>query len=193
MDRARVVYLDALVRSGNPGRALPALLMLTEDLPDRGDVVQLTVLAYYRTSRPAEALQLLRKHRRYLVDEQGLDPGPWLDILEQRILTNDLDLRGDEDRAAAGPDLLADCPHCLDDRYDAVRCAQQIGAAVAILAPDAPEPTELTPCADRCRAELGEWGFLRNAMLGAFSVATTQHDPRPPSQVHPVVLVNEDP
>ena len=54
------------------------------------------MLALYRAGRQTEALDLYRATRRRLVDELGLEPGPALRELEERILRHDPSL-------AAGP------------------------------------------------------------------------------------------
>ena len=47
------------------------------------------MLALYRSGRQAEALETYREGRRALADELGLEPGPALRALEQRILDHD--------------------------------------------------------------------------------------------------------
>jgi DNA-binding SARP family transcriptional activator len=46
-------------------------------------------LALYRDARQAEALTVLREGREYLADELGIDPGPELRDLEDRVLRQD--------------------------------------------------------------------------------------------------------
>ncbi len=50
------------------------------------------MLALYRSGRPAEALAAYRRARGVLVGELGIEPGPELRHLHQRILTGDPDL-----------------------------------------------------------------------------------------------------
>ena len=47
------------------------------------------MLALYRCGRQTDALAAYRKGRNALDDELGLEPGPELRALEQRILTHD--------------------------------------------------------------------------------------------------------
>ena len=61
------------------------------------------MLALYRAGRQAEALDVYRATRRHLVDELGLEPGPALRELEERILRHDPSL-------AAGPALRPASP-----------------------------------------------------------------------------------
>ncbi|WP_188316993.1 AfsR/SARP family transcriptional regulator [Solihabitans fulvus] len=50
------------------------------------------MLALYRAGRPAEALQAFEDIRQALVDELGIDPGPALTLLRQRIVRGDPEL-----------------------------------------------------------------------------------------------------
>lgn len=50
------------------------------------------MLALYRSARQAEALEVYRRGRQALDDELGLEPGPELRALEQRILNHDATL-----------------------------------------------------------------------------------------------------
>jgi YVTN family beta-propeller protein len=63
------------------------------------------MLALYRSGRQVEALDAYRRGHRALRDELGLEPGPELRALEQRILTQDAALAPPSPRSlrAAGP------------------------------------------------------------------------------------------
>lgn len=57
------------------------------------------MLALYRGGRAADALASFQAHRRRLIDEAGLEPGPQLRLLEQRLVENDPTLFESEDAA----------------------------------------------------------------------------------------------
>jgi DNA-binding SARP family transcriptional activator len=67
---------------------------LREHSLDEG-VAAMLVLALYRAGRQTDALRVLSDVRRRLSDEIGVDPGPELAELENRILTHDPRLRND--------------------------------------------------------------------------------------------------
>ena len=60
--------------------------------PTRERLQELVMLALYRAGRQTEALDVYRATRRQLVDELGLEPGPALRELEERILRHDSSL-----------------------------------------------------------------------------------------------------
>ena len=96
--RTEIGRLDELQRLGRQrraeallalGRATEAVLQLeiqVEDNPWREDGWQLLALALYRAGRQGDALGALRRARRVLVQELGVDPGPGLRQLESDIL-----------------------------------------------------------------------------------------------------------
>lgn len=57
--------------------------------PFRERLWELLVLALYRSGRQAEALEACRRARATLVSELGLEPGPELRLLEERVLNQD--------------------------------------------------------------------------------------------------------
>ncbi|MDX6743903.1 BTAD domain-containing putative transcriptional regulator [Actinocorallia sp. A-T 12471] len=114
---------QALLELGRAAEAVPDLDAHTRAHPWREESWRLLALAFYRAGRQADALAVLRRARRALAEEFGLDPGPGLRDLETDILRQAarLDAPGDaasrvwasaaaaHDRAApgAGPRLEA--------------------------------------------------------------------------------------
>ncbi len=83
--------------SGQPARGIDQLLL--DDLetavgshPLRENRWRLLMLALYRDGQPAAALRAFQRARSIMVDELGLEPGPTLTELEQRILAHDPEL-----------------------------------------------------------------------------------------------------
>ena len=82
-DRAEV-----LLDSDRPAGLIGELATLAAEHPLRERLAGLLMLALYRDGRPAEALACYQRTRRMLVDELGLEPGPYLRRLHQDILQN---------------------------------------------------------------------------------------------------------
>ncbi|MFI8826029.1 BTAD domain-containing putative transcriptional regulator [Streptomyces sp. NPDC053431] len=74
---------------GLHARVLADLGPLAAELPGRERLVAALMTALYRAGRQAEALALYRTTRRHLVTELGIDPGPALTTLHDRILAGD--------------------------------------------------------------------------------------------------------
>lgn len=79
--------------AGDAAGAIPDLERgaVEDPLHERG--VELLAQALHDTGRTTDALSAVSSYRRRLADETGLDPGPALRELEQRILTDDPTLR----------------------------------------------------------------------------------------------------
>lgn len=73
----------------DPGAATGRLTELVADYPFREGMWALLMTALYQTGRQAEALDAYRRARTNLVDHLGVEPGPRLRELEQRILRQD--------------------------------------------------------------------------------------------------------
>jgi len=71
---------------GRHRELLPELARLGADHPVRERLVELHMLALYRSGRTAEALDVYQRARDRLADELGLDPGPELQRLHQAML-----------------------------------------------------------------------------------------------------------
>ncbi|MDT0544703.1 AfsR/SARP family transcriptional regulator [Streptomyces lonegramiae] len=90
---ARLALGDAELRLGRHGELLPELRDLAAAHPLDERVVRQLIVTLYRCGRQAEALEVYTRTRERLADELGVDPGPELQALYQRILVGDLDVR----------------------------------------------------------------------------------------------------
>ncbi|MEO3885432.1 BTAD domain-containing putative transcriptional regulator [Nonomuraea sp. B5E05] len=77
---------EAALASGPAAEPVPDLEAHVASHPLREDGWRLLALALYRTGRQGDALATLRRARRVLRDELGVDPGPGLRTLESDIL-----------------------------------------------------------------------------------------------------------
>ena len=119
--------IEALLRGGEAADLVADLLRLSEVHPLRERFQAQLMRALYRTGRSSEALAVFRRFRLRLIDDLGVDPGPELQRLHQRILVDDPALRGGPDPgdspepAVAAPRMLpADVPD-LVGRDDLLR------------------------------------------------------------------------
>ncbi|MFJ3336523.1 BTAD domain-containing putative transcriptional regulator [Streptomyces sp. NPDC086766] len=80
---------EAQLTLGLHERVLAELTPLTAELPSRERLVVAQMTALYRSGRRAEALELYRTTRRALVAELGIEPGPELTTLHERVLRAD--------------------------------------------------------------------------------------------------------
>jgi YVTN family beta-propeller protein len=81
--------IDAELALGHHRELLGELESLIAQHPRRERLYGQLMLALYRSGRQSDALDVYRRARRTLGDELGLEPGPELRALEQRILTHD--------------------------------------------------------------------------------------------------------
>jgi ABC-type transport system substrate-binding protein/DNA-binding SARP family transcriptional activator/streptogramin lyase len=93
LDERRVsafeLWAAAELGLGRHAGLIAALTAEAQRHPTRERLQELAMLALYRAGRQAEALDVYRATRRHLVDELGLEPGPALRELEERILRHD--------------------------------------------------------------------------------------------------------
>jgi DNA-binding SARP family transcriptional activator len=85
--------IDADLHLGRHRPVTAELAALAAAEPLRERVHELLMLALYRSGQQAAALAAYRQARRRLVDELGVEPGPALRELNQRILQSDPTLR----------------------------------------------------------------------------------------------------
>jgi DNA-binding SARP family transcriptional activator len=81
--------IDAHLHLGRHQEVTAELAALATAEPLRERVHELLMVALYRSGRQAAALAAYQNARRHLVDELGIDPGPGLRELNQRILQAD--------------------------------------------------------------------------------------------------------
>jgi DNA-binding SARP family transcriptional activator len=81
--------MDAELCLGKERQVIAELRQLAAEHPLREHIQAQLALAYYRCGRQADALNVYQKARASLVDELGIEPGPELRQLHQRILTAD--------------------------------------------------------------------------------------------------------
>jgi len=86
------LQLECDLDAGHHAAAAAELERLVELHPHRERLVELAMLALYRSGRQAEALALYRRGRARLVDELGLEPSRRLRELEQAVLRRDASL-----------------------------------------------------------------------------------------------------
>lgn len=96
LDEARLAahehLIDAEMLCGRSSDMVAELRQLLAGDHFREGLISRLLLALYRSGRPAEAIQTYREYRNLMSEELGIDPGPELVELEQRILARDRDL-----------------------------------------------------------------------------------------------------
>lgn len=105
-------YLSAVLETGSSGQELiDEAAALVEEHPLSERLCELLMVALYRSGRQAEALAAYRGIRDRLADELGVDPGPSLAGVHQRILEADPELMGGPGPAPpAAPAVAAVAP-----------------------------------------------------------------------------------
>jgi DNA-binding SARP family transcriptional activator len=83
---------DIALRRGRQVELLPELMALVAEYPYRERFTYLLMVALYRCGRQAEALDVFQRARTRLADDLGLDTGPTLRGLHERILRDDPEL-----------------------------------------------------------------------------------------------------
>jgi YVTN family beta-propeller protein len=93
--------LEADLMLGAHREVVAELGSLVRDHPQRERLLGELMVALYRCGRQAEALEAYRRGRDGLADELGLEPGPQLRALQQRILEHDPELEAPPDGVAS--------------------------------------------------------------------------------------------
>jgi DNA-binding SARP family transcriptional activator len=89
---ALAARIDADLHLGRHGEAVAELRQLVADHPLQEPFHAQLMLSLYRTGRQADALAAYQVVRRVLADQLGIDPGPELRLVHQRILGADSEL-----------------------------------------------------------------------------------------------------
>jgi DNA-binding SARP family transcriptional activator len=136
LEERRLAVLEALGAAGLAcGRAQEVITWLGPEIarhPAREHLRALSMIALYRLGRQAEALESYRDARRYLVEELGLEPGPELRELQERILHHDPSLLAppSSDRAQPPTNDLSLPGDNRADRPDRRRSRMLVGVVV---------------------------------------------------------------
>ncbi|WP_188189098.1 AfsR/SARP family transcriptional regulator [Nonomuraea sp. SYSU D8015] len=119
--------MDVDLELGNHAKIVSELIALTADHPLRERLRAQLMLALYRCGRQGDALNVFTETREALIDELGIEPGPELSALHQRILAADPTLTAaevpqedepaDEDEQPQAPELPkpAQLPAAVND------------------------------------------------------------------------------
>jgi DNA-binding SARP family transcriptional activator len=94
--------IEAGLHLGKHDRVMPDLQSLTAEHPLHEPFHGQLMVALYRSGRQADALAAYRTARGILVSEIGVEPGPELQLLHERILASDRELL-----TAAGPEAAS--------------------------------------------------------------------------------------
>jgi DNA-binding SARP family transcriptional activator len=109
LDKLRLSAVEAQLINdlelGAFGDATVRLSQLVADNPLDERFREMLMFALYRSGRQAEALGTFHEARHLLGEELGIDPGPGLQALHERILRADPELLGPDSSAAAGSGL----------------------------------------------------------------------------------------
>ncbi|HEX6525193.1 MAG TPA: AfsR/SARP family transcriptional regulator [Streptosporangiaceae bacterium] len=115
--QALTARIDADLHLGRHGEVIAELRQLITAHPVQEQFHAQLMLSLYRSGRQADALAAYQDVRRFLADELGIDPGPELRLLHQRILASDSELlllSGDEPSGSASA-MIAPPPYGHSD------------------------------------------------------------------------------
>ncbi|WP_158840421.1 AfsR/SARP family transcriptional regulator [Saccharothrix deserti] len=124
---------DVELALGNHERLVPLLRSLTADHPLRERFWAQLMVALYRASRQAEALEAFRLVDRMLDEQLGIEPGAALRRLHQAILVGDPSLAAPAERA--DPDVPDQLPPDVPEFVGRVELVDRISR---LIAPDEP-------------------------------------------------------
>jgi DNA-binding SARP family transcriptional activator len=100
---AVTAYAEAEIACGRAGEVIGELETLTAEHPFREPLWAQLISAYYLSERQGDALAAYRRLKATLADELGIDPGPSLRALHEKVLRQEpLDVKGSAQTAAVG-------------------------------------------------------------------------------------------
>ena len=105
--QALATRIDADLHLGRHGELVAELRQLVKVHPLQEQFHAQLMLSLYRSGRQADALAAYQDVRRVLADELGIDPGPELRLLQQRILAADGELLLSADGTSAASATLS--------------------------------------------------------------------------------------
>jgi DNA-binding SARP family transcriptional activator/DNA-binding CsgD family transcriptional regulator len=114
------------IELGRHATAATELQALLASHPMRERLSELLMLALYRSGRRADALGVFRTTQCLLREELGIDPGPALRDVHQRILRTDQNLIDPAGRGSPGPGALADLPGQQQTRTDTIEWSHSL-------------------------------------------------------------------
>lgn len=121
MDEERLLAvaarIDAEIACGRAASVISELVSMTNEHPLREPLWGQLITALYLSGRQADALDACRRVRTVLADELGIDPGPALVELEQRVLRqeplNTVEFKRTERLAAAMTETVTEVPRAV--------------------------------------------------------------------------------
>ncbi|WP_329550487.1 AfsR/SARP family transcriptional regulator [Streptomyces sp. NBC_00696] len=141
---AQATRIAAELNLGSHTDAVADLTGLVADNPLDERFRELMMLALYRSGRQAAALESYREAQSLLAEELGLDPGPALQTMYQRVLRADPGLLPDPHRATPAPGLAPDMPAPTDlSAMSAPSLPSVVPASSSVAIP--PTPAQLPP------------------------------------------------
>jgi DNA-binding SARP family transcriptional activator len=124
--QALVTRIDADLQLGRHGEVVAELRQLVVAHPLQEQFHAQLMLSLYRSGRQADALAAFQDVRRVLADELGIDPGPELTALHQRILAADSELLRPDDDEPPGPAEADSTPTAAAGRRDSAAAQDQV-------------------------------------------------------------------
>jgi DNA-binding SARP family transcriptional activator/tetratricopeptide (TPR) repeat protein len=170
LEELRLAACESLVemtlRAGAAAEAVPAAEVLTRQQPLREESWRLLALALWGSGRQADALAALRRSRRTLAEELGLDPGPGLVELEGAILAQRTEvLHASLGRPEDAPDPAASASEAHPPAAEATGPAEVFVGREAELAALAAAASAVRPHGSQVVLVTGDAGVGKSALL----------------------------